>query len=198
MNLIKRCLLSLGSCLIALTGCAKLNVLYPLSGQTSTSNEKAYIYGSFKLARPGIQVTRLLLRIEEVERGTTAEITLREMGSQVYAVAVAPGTYRVKGLVLTKGGPPAMLLSNEASAGPLPPSAQYLNKAVRMSGGKGYYLGDFEGETDFGGDLDVTVLSGALKRVTQNFNETTAEFKRRYPRLAAIDCLAAYGPDSTP
>ena len=129
-------------------GCTNLNFLDPLSASAPITEDQTYIYGSFALSRTGILLTRVLLRMEEVNHGTTAEIELREIGNVVYAVALPPGTYRVKEFVFTKGGPPSMLQASEAVPLAIPPEAHYLANPVQMRGGTAYYLGDFKGECD--------------------------------------------------
>jgi hypothetical protein len=178
-------------------GCANLNFLKPLSASTPITEDQTYVYGSFALNRTGILLTRVLLRIEDVNSGATGEVELREIGKVVYAVALPPGKYRVKEFVFTKGGPPSMLEASDAVPFAIPPEAIYLAEPVQMLSGTAYYLGNFHGECDadvFAMERGATVNRywGKAGKITQQFVETTAELRRLYPAFASVNCLPAY------
>lgn len=178
-----------------ISGCAGIQLVDPLAPSTNLAKTKAYVYGQFKLYRGPMNITRLYVRMENLDTGALVDLRLRSDDQSIYAAEIDPGTYRVKEIIFTPGGPSAWLFSAEVRKIQFPPSVSYLSQPATMEPGKAYYIGDFYGETGRSEPAyNVVRFSGYLTDVRQDFAGTTRALKGRLPAFTDMECLPAYEP----
>jgi hypothetical protein len=149
-----------------------------LPTDTPSDAGTAYLFGRFTVTRRSILVPHgadlfgLGLDIDS-DNGTEVLLEFLDDKSLIGVVAVPPGTYQIKQMVMSSGGQPHQF----AMANP------DIKTSFRVEAAKAYYIGDYQG----------TIRRGAMDRAYLNTigsnPQTIADFKTRFTELGKLPVL---------
>jgi len=149
----------------------------PLSPDTQAGSRNAILYGRFSQVKDHYSDFNLGLWIKNVDSGSSVYVRFAT-NDPVSAIAVKPGKYRIAGFV---GANPEhetqcrhLFLPTEVR-GPI--SRPFLAKA-----GAQVYIGDFGGQISD----DSVIVGWKIKSVTNNFDDTSVEFRKKYSNLLTV------------
>jgi hypothetical protein len=176
-------------------GCASTDYGRPLDAQTALDSTRAYIYGRFRLigdSSPLGSDPLFLLELTEVAIGSQVNLRFTRGDNDVYAVAVAPGDYRVTGTVIGRRAVELGIKEQRRAITLRRP----LNTSFSVERGKAYYVGDYVAFLTIDRDFYVvatrTRWRWELREASLKFAETTIDLKEKFPAFRSVELLAAW------
>jgi hypothetical protein len=178
MNGILRAFL-LATLTIALSACASFTP--PLSPAAAPSSGTGYIYGRFTLKDTTTGIGHLRMGLEL--SGPQAYTFQFEREHDLVVIAVPAGSYSISKLVFAT--------YDYGKAGERPIVDPRLSAPFAVESGKAYYIGDYVAES--GGRASGLQInqSWRLSSIRDSFEDTTAQFKLKFPLLKGLDIKRA-------
>ena len=176
----RRVLLSITSCLLLLvSGCVRLAP--GLSAESRPEPGTAYIYGRFHIKAVDPAALKLQLNLVMREKNSGAEYSLRfSPRNDVFALALPPGTYFLKGWTYTAGG----RISKEK---PFPVKGQPLD--LVLAANTSHYLGDFLASAFSRIEGADIAYYWKIENIRDLFDSTSADYVRRFPRFRELQTV---------
>jgi hypothetical protein len=148
----------------------------PVTPSFQVDENTAVIYGSFSTGPDFAFGNELGLRFVNIESKKETIIRMQDKNA-ICAVTVKPGKYRVAGFVAA--------FIDRRTAG----RRSFSNTPwFEVKPGLATYVGDFAGQARIGGLSQQWSLTG----LTNNFSNTTSEYKQKYPNLLKIPLVSAF------
>ena len=160
-----------------LTGCAhEAPAILP---SAHLDHQSAILYGRFGIGHEFSGENRLALWLQNLDAQTPVYIYF-DADQPVYCIAVKPGRYRVAGFV-------GVNRLHEIRGRRDFPASRFTVPFTAPSGSE-IYLGDFTGTATFDGMLS----EWSVKSATNNFAETTVEFREKYGNLMVVPAISVF------
>jgi hypothetical protein len=155
-----------------------------LKPDTKPDPGTGYVYGKFTLVMLNNGRLRMGLAMDEEKKEEEKNIgryTIEfEQSNAPTLIAIKPGNYVLKKFVYAYNS--GQIVSEKLiSEGPL-------TKVIKIEPGKAYYIADFVGQASFYSTGGGGVMhSWRLDSIKDNFNNTTIEFKNKYPEFKKLE-----------
>lgn len=180
-------------------GCAQLNDRPPLPSSVAPDPTKAYVYGRFRILISDAIVgamapPHLYLQLTNLATGEFVTVHLRERRTeQMYLLDMAPGRYQLTHVVFAPQG--AMDMDVKRAPVRVPAGMSFLLEPFQVEAGRVYYVGDWTAGLALE-DRHIWMarfkMEWGVYRVALDYVRATAELKRLYPGLGAVDTRAAW------
>ena len=159
-----------------------------LSPEAKSEPGVGYVYGRFKNVHTPdsfYRHPRLVLNLQGKNNVTNYLIKFDEVESTT-AIAVKPGIYNLNTLLIFWGLSDDKINRRETTLTKGPLTVEF-----SVEPGKAYYIGDFLGNTLATETLSSQSLEWKLESVKNNFENTTLDFKNKYPNLRELEIVQA-------
>jgi hypothetical protein len=169
-----------------MVGCASFAPA--LSTEVKADPGTGYVFGRFKsVSLPNSFFSlRLALNLEEQNKLTNYLIKFDKEDATT-AIAVKPGIYNLNKLLVFFG----MLGDNNMNKRETTLTKGPLTIEFTIESGKAYYIADFLGQTNVTQSYNQETLTWKLESVKDNYENTTLDFKNRYPNLRELEVFQA-------
>jgi hypothetical protein len=169
--------IALGGMLWMLTGCAhEAPAILP---SARPDHKSAILYGRFGIGHEFSGENRLALWLQNLDAQSPVYIYF-DPDQPVYCIAVKPGRYQVAGFVGVN--------RLHEIRGRRNFSTSRVTVPFTALPGSQIYLGDFYGAATFDGMLS----EWSVKSATNNFSETTVEFREKYRNLMTVAAVSIF------
>jgi|GEM_PF-2702524 hypothetical protein len=139
----------------------------------------AILYGRFSIGREFSAENRLALWLQNIDVQNPVYIYF-DPDQPVYCIAMKPGRYQVAGFV-------GVNRMHEVRGRREFPASRFTVPFTAPAGSQ-IYLGDFSGAATFDGMLS----EWTVKSITNNFANTTVEFREKYRNLATSPSVSIF------
>lgn len=154
-----------------LNGCA--HQIAAISPAAPPDKNAVVLYGRFSLGRDYSFGNRLALWLKILDTQKSVYIYF-DADQPVYGIAVQPGRYQLAGFVGVNN-------THEVKVRREFPASR-LTSPFAAAAGSQIYIGDFSGRTTYDGMLS----EWRIKFITNNFANTTVEFRENHPKLMTV------------
>ena len=171
----------LGLVAILLVSCAEL--VPPVSSTFKPDNNTTVLFARLNLEKRVSLGNRIALWLQNLDSKKSVYIYF-DQNQPVYAITAEPGRYRLMGAAgidMTHRVLDRDLFREKGSKG-----KYYLPFEVRTN--SAIYLGDFVGYAK----VNLVAEEWAIKSVTNNFDQTTEDFRKTYPNLASLQVFSIF------
>jgi hypothetical protein len=179
---------------------ACVHVTKPLSTSAKPSLENGYLYGKFNLSQksPDMDIVLIVKNTDQEKLkklNPRKKITVKKYGlrfhkdTDIYTVAVEPGTYQLKGFEYGTGG--TLQKKNESIA----EANGIMSKEFTVLPGQAYYMGDWYGSGTITNSYPMIYYSWKLDKVGFELEATTQLFLQRYKQFNLLPQNPAFHLD---
>lgn len=188
--------LGLITCIMLLFGC--VHVTKPISVDASPAEGKAYLYGKFNLSESSSATDIVLIVVDanaEKMKKKNARVLVKKYGlkfnkqQDVYAVAVKPGVYRIRGFEYGTG---KSLRGKENAS---EEAEGLIGQEIRVEENNAYYLGDWYGSGFVLRSYPITHYSWKLDKAEFNYEDTTEKYLALYKNFSTLKFNLAFNLD---
>ncbi len=175
-------------------GCAGLDYRSPVGASAALEPAQAYLCGRFRRLGSDTPLSMerpLSLELTNVGTNESVNIKFNGPGTDVYAIAVAPGEYRFTHLLM--GQRPLAFedrVRRTVVSLPVPQRTSFAVQARRA-----YYVGDYVAAVSIDREYYVvatrTTWKWKLDEASLKYDETTRELTRMYPAFETVDLAPA-------
>jgi hypothetical protein len=159
-----------------------------VSPRAKADPETAILYGRFTLRHTFSAGLKIALWLQNADTQKSVYICFDE-AQPFRAIEVKPGRYRILGFLDTNRG--HQIRGHHAF--PATGLGGRIALAFTAAPGSQTYLGDFTGHAT----LNDIIENWGVDAITNNFTDTTLEFREKYPNLLKVSAASIFAPSIT-